>query len=332
MSKTLFINDHEVRALITPKMAIEAAKAGMKEYGIRKATNMPRSKIILEDGLFRAMMASIPSLDVVGIKQGMWLSSEAKGKTNEVERRTELVTLFSISEGRILAVINSPTLNQLRTAAGSGLATEYLSREDSSSVGVIGTGPHALSQLEAVAAVRHVKNIYVYSRSEENRLKFVEKAESVLSASVEAVNTSTKAVKQSDIIIEATYSRTPVFNGEDVLEGTHINSIGSSFAGKQVIPDSLFSKLSLYVVDFKEQAIYDGSGDILNPIAHGFLEYNSILDLGEIVAERHKGRINVTDITLYKSLGMGLLDVSVAKSVYDEALIKGVGLEIPVLR
>ena len=84
MSKALFINDHEVRALITPKMAIEAAKAGMKEYGIRKATNMPRSKIVLEEGLFRAMMASIPSLDVVGIKQGMWLSSETKGKTNEV--------------------------------------------------------------------------------------------------------------------------------------------------------------------------------------------------------------------------------------------------------
>ena len=67
------------------------------------------------------------------------------------------------------------------------------------------------------------------------------------------------------------------------------------------------------------------------PIAHGFLEYNSILDLGEIVAEKHKGRILPTDITLYKSLGMGLLDVSVAKSVYNEALIKGVGLEIPVL-
>lgn len=332
MPESIFLTDGDVSRLIKIEDAIESVSKGLKDYGLGLAVNLPRHKIALKDGIFRSMMSSIPALDVVGIKQGMWMSSEVMGKTNEVERRTELVTLYSLTQGRLLAVINSPSLNQLRTAGGSGVATEHLSRKDSTTLGVIGTGPHALAQLQAVGAVRRIKRSYVYSRKPENRENFVNKAQALVDFEVIAVDDASSAVKDSDIIVEATYSRSPVLKGEDVRAGTHVNSIGSSFGGKQVLPDSFYEKLGKYTIDFKEQAIYDGSGDILNPISKGYVTFDSITEIGEVVSGKKLGREDEDEITLYKSLGMGLFDIAVGKHAYDKAMKTESGMELPVLK
>ena len=325
----LFLSNEDVERILKPKEVVEVMRVALKDYGLKRALNSPRIRLPLSEGIFRSMMSTIPSLDVAGLKQGMWLSSEKEGRTKDVERRTELVSVYSISEGRLLAIINSHRLNELRTAAASAIATECLAKKGAASVGIIGTGPHALAHLEVLGDVIKLEEFWVYSRSGENRAKFLEAARPITTAKGVEVQTPREAVSKADIVVEATYSRTPVLLGEWIKPGTHINSIGSSFAGKQVIDDSLFKRVSCYVVDFKEQALLDNSGDILNPISKGIFSYTDIIELGEVVAGVRSGRKREDDITLYKSLGMGLFDVCAAYAAYKKALETGVGAKLP---
>jgi ornithine cyclodeaminase/alanine dehydrogenase-like protein (mu-crystallin family) len=326
----LFLSNEDIEKILTPRDVINVMRVALRDYGLKNALNSPRSRLPLPEGLFRAMMSTIPSLDVAGLKQGMWLSSEKEGRTKDVERRTELVSLYSISKGSLLAIINSHRLNELRTAAASAVATEYLARKDATTVGIIGTGLHALAHLEALGEVRNIEEYWVYSRNSENRAKFLNAARLFTTAKGIEAGTAHEAVSNADIIVEATYSRTPVLFGEWLRPGVHINSIGSSFAGKQVIDYSVFERVSCYVVDFKEQALFDNSGDIINPISRGIFSYNSIVELGEVVAGVKNGRKDPGDITLYKSLGMGLFDVCGAYAAYKKALELGRGVRLPI--
>jgi len=322
----IFLSNADVEKILEPKDVVEVMRVALKDYGLGLALNSPRTRLPLKEGIFRSMMSTIPSLDVAGLKQGMWLSSEKEGKTKDVERRTELVSLYSISEGKLLAVMNSHRLNELRTAAASAVATDYLARRDAVTVGVVGTGPHALAHLETLCAVRKIEKYWVYSRNHENRARFLEMASSFTDALGVEAETAQGAVSEAEIVVEATYTRTPVLYGEWIKPGTHINSIGSSYAGKQVIDDTLFRRVSCYVVDFKSQALLDNSGDIINPISKGIFSYQDIVELGEVVAGVKGGRRDEADITLYKSLGMGLFDVCAAYVAYRKALEKGIGI------
>jgi alanine dehydrogenase len=324
----IFLSNEDIERILKPEEVVNVMRIALRDYGLGSALNNPRTRLPLKDGIFRSMMSTIPSLDVVGLKQGMWLSSEKEGKTKDVERRTELVSLYSVSEGKLLAVINSHRLNELRTAAASAVATDCLARKNAATVGVIGTGPHALAHLEALAVVRKIEKYWVYSRTHENRVKFLENAQSFTAAEGIEVETAREATSGADIIVEATYSRSPVLFGDWLRPGAHINSIGSSFAGKQVIDDSIFRRISCYVVDFKKQALFDTSGDIINPISKGIFSYEDIVELGEVVAGVRSGRKGEADITLYKSLGMGLFDVCAAYAAYKGAQKKGIGIEI----
>jgi len=149
----LFLSNEDVERILKPKEVVEVMRVALKDYGLKRALNSPRIRLPLSEGIFRSMMSTIPSLDVAGLKQGMWLSSEKEGRTKDVERRTELVSVYSISEGRLLAIINSHRLNELRTAAASAIATECLAKKGAASVGIIGTGPHALAHLEVLGDV-----------------------------------------------------------------------------------------------------------------------------------------------------------------------------------
>lgn len=324
----IYLSNDEIEALLTPAATLQALRTALRDYGLGQAQNTPRIRLDLEDGLFRSMMAVIPALDATGLKQGMWLSSEMEGATKDVERRTELVSLYSLREKRLLAIIGSSRMNELRTAAAAAVAAEQLAREDSTTVGVVGTGPHAVAQVELLTLVRPLTRVRVFSRKPENRARFVEKLRGRTSLEAEQAASAAEAVRDADIVVEATFSRAPVLTAEMISAGTHVNSIGSSFAGKQVLADSLLSKVGCFCVDFKEQALRDGSGDVLGGVARGIRSYDSVVSLGDLVAGLNPGRTSRDEITLYKSLGMGLFDVAAAHAAWKLASERGLGTEL----
>ncbi|AKA49343.1 hypothetical protein IX51_09770 [uncultured archaeon] len=325
----LYLSNEDVQKAVGIDDLVKNVRTALMDYGLKRAQNSRRHTLSLEGGIFRNMMAVIPALEVVGLKEGMWKSSEKEGRTKDVERNTELVCLYSLKEEKLLSIIKSHRLNELRTAAGSAIATELLSRNNSTTLGIIGTGPHAFAHLEVLQRIKPFKSYRVYSRKPENRKAFINKAQTMFD-SVESVNCNSaeEVLEYSDVIVEATYSRDPVIKGDFIQDGTHINSIGSSFGGKQVLDDTLLRKMSRMVVDFKEQSLYDNSGDIIGPVSKNIIAYPDIDELGQLVAGVREARISNDEVTVYKSLGMGLFDVAAAFSVYASAIKEGIGREI----
>jgi ornithine cyclodeaminase/alanine dehydrogenase-like protein (mu-crystallin family) len=129
---------------------------------------------------------------------------------------------------------------------------------------------------------------------------------------------SDEAVRNSDIIVEATTSATPVFNGALIAPGTHVTSIGGGYGGMRQLDDETIRRASLVVVGSKQEILAEGSADILQPIITGARRWDEIVEIADVVSHKCVGRKDDSDITVYKSLGMGLYDVALASLVFDK--------------
>ena len=184
------------------------------------ATNPPRSRIRLPDsGLFNFMCAAAPGAGVMGLK--------AYGVTRGNPVRF-YAQLFSTDTGELLALLEAGDLGQVRTGAASGVATKYMAREDSATVGVIGSGYQARTQLEAVCAVRPVTNAKVFSRTAERRERFATRMGERMGIDITPVESGEECVADADVVITMTSTNRPVLNGEWLNEGTHINAAGAN--------------------------------------------------------------------------------------------------------
>jgi ornithine cyclodeaminase/alanine dehydrogenase-like protein (mu-crystallin family) len=309
------ISDEEVRSNLKINDAIEAIEQAYIEYSQGNARNLPRSTIETKEGIFRSMSACIPGMGVVGSKQGFW-ASEYKGK-KELAMSSEIISLYDLHSGRILALINSHYINQIRTGAVGAISVKYLSNENASTVGVIGSGLHARTQILGTCAVRDVEKIKVYSRNKEKREEFCKQVSSEIGKDVIPVDSAEDAITNSQIILEATTSRTPVVNGKYISEGCHICSVSSGYLGARQLDDATISKANVVSVDSRDQVLVDGTGDILAPITAGIINWKNIVEIADIVSRKLPGRLNSRDITIFKSCGMALSDVATGKKIFD---------------
>jgi ornithine cyclodeaminase/alanine dehydrogenase len=239
-----------------------------------------------------------------------------------------VVLLHDGRTGALLAVIEADGLGAMRTGAASGLATSFMARPDANVVGVFGSGKQARTQLEAVCRVRDIVEAYVYSPNPDRRARFADEMSATLAVPVVAVSKPELAAEDKDIIITATTSSQPVFCGEWVSEGTHLNVIGSNFLGKTEIDVTTVREADVVIVDDKEQARLE-AGDFRQPIEEGVIRWSDIGELSNVVVGRIAGRHGPNDITLFKSVGIGLEDVAVAKVVYDQAIADEIGSWLP---
>lgn len=223
-----------------------------------------------------------------------------------------LVFLFNAQTGQPEALLDGSLLTALRTGAVSGLATDLLARPDASSVAIIGSGVQARTQLEAIACVRKIKQIWIYSRNPANAELFAQEVtnDKNISASIKVTHSAHEATKEADIICTATASTTPLIDIMDVRPGVHINAIGSHTEQMCEIGTKLVSQ-SKIIVDLRSAALAE-AGEIIQSIRAGTLKENAISELGEVILDPTLGRTSPEQTTFFKSVGVAIQDISIA--------------------
>jgi ornithine cyclodeaminase/alanine dehydrogenase len=283
------------------------------------AINRARSRAITPPAALHVMHASVPALGVCGVKT---YTSAPRGVTF-------LSILYRLEDGRPLAVIESDRLGQMRTGAASGVATKYLARPEAGALGVIGTGYQARSQVVAIARVRPIALMKVFSRSIERREAFAEDMIGELGTEVVAADSAEDAVDAVDIVVTATTARAPVLAGAWLRPGVHVNAIGCNVASKQEIDAEAVRRADVIVVDALDQARLE-CGDIIAAADDDPSLWNRVAELGPIVAGHLPGRRGAEELTLFESQGIALEDVVTMDLVYRRAQAAGAGDEIPL--
>ena len=315
----LLLKEHHVFELLDMPTAIAAVEQALSDQAEGAATNRPRYRVATPTSQLHVMAAGDRSMGVYGLKV---YTASRKGARF-------LVLLYESETGDLLAMVEADRLGQMRTGAASGVATKYMARSDAATVGIFGTGWQAESQSMAVCAVRAIKSIKVYSRSQERRESFARKMTALLKVEVAPVDTPEEAVVDQSIIITATTSREPVFDGKLVSPGAHINAVGSNFLSKSEIDVETIRRAAIIAVDSIEQSKIE-AGDLMPAVERGVIQWESVTELGRIVAGHVRGRASDDDITIFKSNGIALEDIAVALEVYNRARERGLGEEVPL--
>ncbi len=311
------ITESEVTDLLTMGDCITAVEAAFRRQDEGMATNHPRRRLRPAAGVLHCMEA----LDVGLGRMARKVYTSYRSGTRF------LVLLYDANSGDLLAMIEADRLGQMRTGAATGVAAKYMARKDASVLGLFGTGWQAEAQALAVAEVRKLSKILVYSRAEENRRQFADKMEKLLGTEIVPVDSPELTVRESDILVTATSSRTPVFDGNDLRDGTHVTAAGSNSLAKAEVDLTTVARSSRVVVDSIDDARLE-SGDLLAPVETGKLRWEQVRELREVVSGRYPGRETADEITLFKSNGLALEDVAAASLVYDVAVGAGMGREI----
>jgi alanine dehydrogenase len=178
-----------------------------------------------------------------------------------------------------------------------------------------------------VAAVRPLRRVQVYSRSAERRREFARHLGGLIESEVAPVDTAAEALAGADIVVTATTSRVPVFDGTNLAAGTHVNAVGSNSLSKAEVDVATVARAGLVVVDSVEQARME-AGDLLAPVDARKFRWEQAVELREVVGGTRPGRTSPDEITLFKSIGIALEDAIAASLVYDRAVADGVGREI----
>jgi len=313
----LYLTEENVEYLITMPLALEAVEEAFRQLGEGKAENIPRRRLHAPAAMLHLMAASLPELGYMGYKCYTVFSGRAHF----------LIHLYSTESGALLAILEANRLGQMRTGAASGVATRWMARTDSRVVGIIGAGWQARSQLEAVCQVRPPNLVMACGRSPEKLKEFCATMQEQLKVPCTPVGSPDELLQAADILITMTSAVSPVFAGEKLKPGTHINAAGSNFLLKRELDETCIRKCSSIVVDSKEQAKLE-CGEFLAPLEKGLLNWDRVRELGEVVTTRFLPRREPVDITLFKSLGLALEDVAVAAKIYQLAIQKKVGKQI----
>jgi ornithine cyclodeaminase/alanine dehydrogenase-like protein (mu-crystallin family) len=298
-------------------MTMAAVEEALKQQGLGTAINNPRTRVRLPTGQLHMMGAALPSRGVIGYKA--YTAFRGKARFH--------VMLYSADTGELLAILQADRLGQMRTGAASGVATKYMARGEAHIVGIFGTGWQARSQLEAVCAVRQIQGIKAFGRDAMRRQTFCAEMSQQLGIPVQSVDTPEAVVKGMDVVITSTTAREPLFDGNWLEPGAHVNAIGSNALIRREIDDTTVRRSALIVVDSKEQARLE-CGDLLGPLERGLIHWEQVRELGDVVAGHIPGRRQASDITLFESHGLAIWDLAAGMAVYDAAKAKGIGHEI----
>jgi len=297
--------------------AIDAVEEAFRRHGHGQADNRPRQRPRLSDTILQVMPAAVAGM-------GLGLKAYTVGARGV----RFLVLLWDEHTGDLEAVIEAGHLGQMRTGAASGVATKHLARADASTVAIFGTGTQAPRQLEAVCAVRPVERIRAHSRTPAHSVRFSDAMMERLGLPVEPVETERETVEEADIIITITKSSEPLFDGDWLRPGAHVNAAGSNRSEAQEIDTRTLERASLVTIDDRDQGRIE-AGDLLAAERQDVLCWDEVLELSQVVAGCHPGRRAPEGITVFESLGVAMEDVAVARTVYEKALEAGAGEVMP---
>jgi ornithine cyclodeaminase len=306
------LSAEHVRSAIDMPAAIETMRGAFAAVSAGRATVPVRLSLDTGHGVSLFMPAYLPDTGAAGAKV---VSVNPGNRALGLPVINAVVLAIDPVTGRPLALMDGTWLTALRTGAVGGLAADLLAREDASTVALFGAGVQARTQLEAVRCVRPIREVRVVSRSGASADALIAELSGVEARRVDDPDT---AVRGADIIITATSSATPVFDGSRVEPGTHVTGVGSFTTEMREVDTALIRRARI-IVD-QRAAIMDEAGDIVGPIRDGDVDESVIAaEIGEVVLGSAPGRTSVDQITFFKSVGNAAQDVAVAARVLEVA-------------
>jgi ornithine cyclodeaminase/alanine dehydrogenase-like protein (mu-crystallin family) len=344
----LLIRAEDVNGMLSIEEAIDAVEAGFREWGKSPELNTPRKRITAPNGVRVSVHpGGIPSLGAIGLLA----HSEHVAVSKEVQTYHNMggpvTILFDVKDASLMAILvgrialkelpaERPT--PIRTAATSAVGTRCLAREDSKVLGILGAGGEAKYHLLALSKIRKLQVAKIYCRTESTRREFCRTMEKLVSCEVKPATSAKDAVEGADVLLTATNSNTPVFSGEWLRPGTHVTSImggnvglvraGVAAVTRRELDDTTIKRSDVIVVNSREQAIQDEQGDLFDPVQAGFLSWEKVGELGQLLNGAIPGRTSSEQITLFKNnAGQGVADVAVASKIYSLARQNGIGME-----
>lgn len=322
LAVTLILNIDDVKRATTIRTLIDSIEQGLREEAQGQVVMPPRLNLAAKSGFFRIMPAVMNGSSLMGFK-----AFHGGGKAGV----RYLIAVYEQESGRLLALMDAHYLTAARTGATTGVATKYLANPDAKTVGVIGSGLEARTNLQAVCAVRAIEQVKAFSPNPHRRHAFAQWVEAELGIRAMAVDSPEAAVADADIIVVATNtSRSPdpiAFRGIWMRPSVHVNSIGSTMPTLREIDPETFRRADRIVVDSAVQ-VEEESGDVIAAIKEGKYDKTRLAELKDIVAGQVKGRLDAREITLFKSVGTALQDVMAGFAVYEEAVRQGLGQDV----
>ncbi len=308
----LFLNEDDVNDLLDA----ESANAAVEESELRLARGsvevLPRTRLRLDDGTLTTMVAVDHEAGLCGLK------SYVAGRDSSFR---PVVLVYEERGGDVVGLIEARRLGQLRTGAASAVAALRLARSDSRTLGLIGCGYHAGGQVECIrAALPSLERVRVFCRDEKRLRSFCKRF-------VAEPARDPRQAAEADIVITVTSSPDPVLRGEWLRPGSLVCAVGANVAGHRELDNAVLERASLVCCDLKSQAALE-SGDLIEPIAGGVLDWLEVHELHELVAGELTGRQSDQDIIVFKSNGIAAWDLAAAALVLERARVEGRGAEL----
>jgi ornithine cyclodeaminase len=312
----LFVNKEKIASLLPMKECIEVMEKMFRSLASGEIVQPLRSLMWLpgKTGLLGMMpgYASVPG--VMGIKV---ISVFHANREAGLPSHQGVVMLFDAKHGQPLMLFDAGEITAIRTAAASAVATKLLSRKNSSTLAMIGSGEQAARHIEAMRLVRKIKQVNIWSRSEANAKELAEKVSSKYNIPAQVTKNAKEAVEHADIICTVTSSKEPVVMGDWIAAGTHINAVGSSTPATRELDTAAIVKSKLFTDSY--ESVFNEAGDFLIPKNEGAVTDDHVkAEIGEVLSGTKKGREKDEEITVFKSLGIAAEDIFSAWHIYEK--------------
>ena len=325
----LILTRKNVRDLLSMEEVIDALEGAFLSYGQGK-TVVP-VRLPLEVKPYRRISLYMPAFQEEPNGLGVKVVSVFPDNPKK-----NLPTIFSYylfcdpQTGALQALMDGSVLTGIRTGAASGLASRYLARKDSKTLGLFGAGFQAGFQLEAMRALfPALERVYVVDVDQSRVSEFIRNHSTDGKIEFEAATDSSHVAKESDVIVTVTTSSSPLFDGRLLRPGTHINAIGGFTPTMQEVDEETVRKAKV-VVDTYEGCLSE-AGEILIPMHRGAFSKDQIhSDLAGLVSGQKPGRKDREEITLFKAVGTAIEDLAAARLAYQEATKRGIGLTFEI--
>ncbi|QYN46096.1 hypothetical protein [Gilliamella sp. ESL0405] len=323
----LILTAKDIQQCYSMKEAIAADKQALKIYTQGNSEVPLRINFDMQNGQCLFMPAHIKDNDVVGIKiVSVFPNNPKLGKPSVPAQ----VLMIDPKTGEVCAMLDGTYVTQLRTGAVQGAATDLLAKKEAKRAVLIGTGGQAISQLEAMLTVRPLTDLAIYDIDTNKAKQFTEEMKQRFAhfpAHLYFSQDLDSDISRADIITSVTTSNTATFNGEKVKSGAHINGVGAYTPKMHEIPESVVKQADIRVLDTKD-GVFAEAGDIIDPINQQLVTKDDFFELGDLVIDPQKCRVNDQQITLFKTVGTAVLDVYVGYDIYLKAKQQGIGTQI----
>lgn len=321
--KTLLLSKEDVMGMLNMQLSLEAVEEAYLIYGKQRLEQPPIVSIEVPEynGEMDIKSCYAKDNDIISIKTASGYFDNVKN--HGLPTMLASIMLLDGKTGYPICIMDGSLITAYRTGAAGGLSARVLARKEATKVAIIGSGTQARMQLLAINEVLKIDQVTVWSLDMESAQAYKKEIDMILSADVTCYSQVSEAVREADIIVTTTPSKSPILKNEWIKEGAHIIAVGADMAGKQELESGIFKRAKIYV-DSKAQCIERGETRSAI-VSQDILESDIYAELWEVLEGHKNNRSDDNQITLFDTTGMGIQDNTLAEKLYKKAIEEGIG-------